>query len=1069
MKKNSSRFFKFFKITLLVVGIFFTSNVLAQDLFIGNNDITVSTVDPPMEVGNVIYNNSSKLTVNGTLIVNGNFNMDQNGALLELGEGARLIVYGNFIAHNKVNITLQKDSYLIVYGDFTKGGSSGQDLVIIDNAKIYILGNGDNWGGNFTGCGGGYDGTTTTQSDDCDFGNEEDFENNQDEFPDDLVEQLNCYDLTAISNQEVCEGAPVTFGVTEITNAAVKYEWQEKTASTDWVPVKNNPDTYTYTIPSTSVEDSGKLFRVIVRPSDSTNATCKISISRKVLLTVNALPVPVLSSNYPVCEGGDIELNSSTIPGGTYQWTGPNGFTSSVQNPVIPNASQAKAGEYSLIVTNANGCSSNPQRTNVVVNNLPVPILSSNSPVCKGGDIELNSSTIPGGTYQWTGPNGFTSSEQNPVITNASQPKAGDYSLVVKNANGCSSIISYVTISITNKSEWTGAEDTNWNNINNWSCNSLPTLSTDVTIPANLSKYPVVSTGSNAFSKNLIIETGASVTVIDNWLRITGNLTNDNNLSASAGSISFEGALAQTIPAGAFGNDRILNLNISNSAGVTSEATIEIINSLKVEAGTFYTGDGLTLISGETGTAYIDGSGTGQVFGTVTMQRYISNAFGYKYFSSPFQNSTVNDLAANFNLTNIETGFPHLYEYLENREDGKGNDLTGWQKFLDLAAPLETGLGYAINPSGVTDPLTLKVTGIVNNGLVEVTLENNDGNYTNGFNLVGNPYPSPVDWDLMAPGLTGIDNGIHFFKASADNRYTGTYVSYVDGVSTDPASGIIPSMQGFFVRVSDPDNGIYPATANLQFTNAARTGNEVSHSYYKTKNKAEVPQIRLSAGFENEENSDATVIYFRNGATPEFEKEMDAQKILNTAVNVPSLYSLSSKKEKLSINAVSSLNTEAMEIPLGISAERSGEMRLVLSEATNLFPSLHLYLKDNKRKILKDLDKDPLYTFTSQKGQINDRFVLMFSSEKLSPAEIAVAMEDFAVYNRDKEVVVKLNLPNNEEGKVILSNMSGQVLQRKSGSGKEEVRFSGIMSTGVYLVTLETGNESQTKKVIFKE
>ncbi len=90
--------------------------------------------------------------------------------------------------------------------------------------------------------------------------------------------------------------------------------------------------------------------------------------------------------------------------------------------------------------------------------------------------------------------------------------------------------------------------------------------------------------------------------------------------------------------------------------------------------------------------------------------------------------------------------------------------------------------------------------------------------------------------------------------------------------------------------------------------------------------------------------------------------------------------------------------------------------------------------------------QDPLYSFTSQKGQNNDRFVLMFSSEKLSPAEIAMAMEDFTVFNKNKEILVKLNLPNNDKGQLILSNMSGQVLQRKSGVGKEEIRFSGILS-----------------------
>ncbi|MCC8358640.1 T9SS type A sorting domain-containing protein [Salinimicrobium sediminilitoris] len=1068
MKKNSPRFINFLRIAVLWAAMFLTSFLSAQvgDLDVGKGGWVIPGGEKETYQNVTLKNNSSVLEVNGTLIVNGNLVMDGNNSQFIMGPDALVVVYGNFIAHNQVNISVS--SFLIVYGDFSQKTGSGQAEIDATNGNIYIFGEVDEKWSNFDTC-TDYEGNVSELGTEaCDYGTGDNFEDNFEDFPEEYKDAVNCYDLTSISNQEVCEGAQVIFSVAEITNAAVKYEWQEKTASTDWVVVENNPNSYSYTISNTSVEDSGKLFRVVVRPSDPTNSACKISISKKVLLTVITLPVPVVSSNSPVCEGGGIELSSSTIPGGTYQWTGPNGFTSSEQNPVIPNASQAKAGEYSLVVTNANGCSSNPQRTNVVVNNLPVPVLSSNSPVCEGSDIQLYSS-ISGGTYQWTGPNGFTSSTQNPVIPNASQAKAGDYSLVVSNASGCTSIVSHITISIINKSEWTGAEDTNWNNINNWSCNSLPTLSTNVTIPANLNKYPVVSTGSNALSKNLIIETGASVTVIDNWLRITGTLTNDNYLNASAGSISFEGASAQTIPAGAFENDRILNLNIDNSAGVTSEATIEIINSLKVEAGIFYTGNGLTLVSGETGTAYIDGSGTGQVSGTVTLQRYLSNAFGYKYFSTPFQNSTVDDLAANFDLTNSETGFPHLYEYFENRTYDEENDLTGWQKYLDLAAPLNPGTGYAINTSGATDALTLELSGIVNDGPIDVTLENNNGTYTNGFNLVGNPYPSPLDWDLMVEDLEGIDNGIHFFKASADNRYTGTYISYVDGVSTDPASGIIPSMQGFFVRVSDPDNGIYPATANLQFTNAARTGNQVSHSYYKAKNKAEVPQIRLSAGFENEENSDATVIYFRNGGTPEFEKEIDAQKILNTAVNVPSLYSLSSKKEKLSINAVSSLNTEAMEIPLGISAERSGEMRLVLSEATNLFPSLHIYLKDNKKKILKDLARDPEYSFTSQKGENNDRFVLVFSSEKLSPAEIAMAMEDFAVFNENKEFVVRLNLPYYEEGKVILSNMSGQVIQSKSGSGKEEVRFSGITASGMYLVTLTTENESQTKKVIIKE
>ncbi len=278
----------------------------------------------------------------------------------------------------------------------------------------------------------------------------------------------------------------------------------------------------------------------------------------------------------------------------------------------------------------------------------------------------------------------------------------------------------------------------------------LPTLGIDVLIPQGLGNYPELNTGAtNALARKLTIETGASVLINGNSIRMAGDLLNFGVLDVTNGNISFEGTTAQNIPPGAFKDDNVLNLNINNPAGVTSQANIRILNSLKVEAGFMDTGNSLLLVSNASGTAYIDGSGAGQVSGTVTMQRYLSNAFGYKYFSTPFQNSTVADLAANFELTDSETGFPHLYEYIEDREDVNGNDLTGWQKYLDLAAPLNPGLGYAINPSGVPDTLTLELSGIVNNGPINVTLENNKGKYTNGFNLVGNPYPSPIDWNIM--------------------------------------------------------------------------------------------------------------------------------------------------------------------------------------------------------------------------------------------------------------------------------------------------------------------------------
>lgn len=659
----------------------------------------------------------------------------------------------------------------------------------------------------------------------------------------------------------------------------------------------------------------------------------------------------------------------------------------------------------------------------------------------------------------------------------ASAPASVSYEFAITSINPTNSAdVNSISNAFVVKTEniWTGAVSNIWNEKGNWECNLLPTKYTDVVIPSGLVNYPTINAGANALARDLIIETGASVIVDNNWLRIAGDLQNSGVLNAGNGSISFEGSSAQTIPIGAFESNSILNLNIDNLAGVTSETTVEIINSLKVTSGIFETGSDLTLISNAPGTAFIDGSGGGQITGTVKMQRFLDNGFGYKYFSTPFQTTKVGDFSTFMDLTApAPSGFPHFYEYKENREDPDGNDLTGWQVFTQSENILNIGEGYALNISGTTAPVTIEILGEVNNGLVNIDLQNNNGKYTNGFNLIGNPYPSPIDWDLMVPDLVGIDNAIYFFTAGSydatdeNSRYKGTYSSYVNEVYTNATTSIIPSMQGFFVRVSDPADNVYPATATLSFTNAVRTGNEVNQEFYKSKSKPAKPQIRLTAGFANEKASDAAVIYFNDGASTEFESDLDAFKLLNTAVEVPSLYSLTQTQQKLSINAVNSANTR--EVPLGINTEMSGKMSIKLADVQNIFPSVHIYLKDQKNKIVHNLSEHPEYSFTSKKGESNDRFVLLLSSEKFSAAEMDLAVEPVSVYSEKGEILVKLNLPSNTFGTITINNISGQILQKKSAKEKEEIRFNGIPAPGIYFVSLEWENERITKKILLKK
>jgi gliding motility-associated-like protein len=132
---------------------------------------------------------------------------------------------------------------------------------------------------------------------------------------------------------------------------------------------------------------------------------------------------PTALNNSALCSGATLNLTSSTSTTGTlsYNWTGPNGFTSNVQNPSIPSVSTAYSGTYSVTVSQ-NGCTSPAGTTNVIINETPAtPTASSNSPVCSGNALTLSASTtstMPV-TWSWSGPNSYTSSNQNPQVSAA--------------------------------------------------------------------------------------------------------------------------------------------------------------------------------------------------------------------------------------------------------------------------------------------------------------------------------------------------------------------------------------------------------------------------------------------------------------------------------------------------------------------------------------------------------------------------------------------------------------------------------------------------------------------------
>ncbi|MEI7936106.1 MAG: Ig-like domain-containing protein [Verrucomicrobiota bacterium] len=84
-------------------------------------------------------------------------------------------------------------------------------------------------------------------------------------------------------------------------------------------------------------------------------------------------PTPTAGSDSPVCAGTTLHLTNSTLSGATYAWTGPDGFTSSAQNPTVVAATTAASGTYSVTAT-VGGCTSAPGATTVTVNALPTGV-----------------------------------------------------------------------------------------------------------------------------------------------------------------------------------------------------------------------------------------------------------------------------------------------------------------------------------------------------------------------------------------------------------------------------------------------------------------------------------------------------------------------------------------------------------------------------------------------------------------------------------------------------------------------------------------------------------------------
>jgi gliding motility-associated-like protein len=401
---------------------------------------------------------------------------------------------------------------------------------------------------------------------------------------------VNALPLASASNASgavYCSGQTISL----VSAGGSGYSW---TGPSGFTSIQQNP-----AITSSVVGMSGT-YTVTVTDNNGCTATAST------LVTVDQTsPAPTASAlSNSICEGEDLIFSASSQGATTYAWTGPNGFSSALQNPAILNSSTVQSGTY--IVTAAIGnCTSTGTSVNVTVNPNPAAAAGiSSAVICSGTSVSLTSS---GGTsYNWTGPASYTSAAQNPVIANTIVSNSGIYTVTVSNAAGCTDSASVsLTVDQTPPAPTTsaaatticegqdivlsassaGASSYSWNGPDGF-ISGLQNPSINAAGPLASGNYTVIASAGNCFS------TAATVTVTVYALPVASALVSSNTFcsgtsvtlnSTGGGNYSWTGPSgftsslqAPVISSSVTNNTGTYTVTVTNSAGCSDSATVSV-------------------------------------------------------------------------------------------------------------------------------------------------------------------------------------------------------------------------------------------------------------------------------------------------------------------------------------------------------------------------------------------------------------------------------------------------------------------------------------------------------------
>lgn len=780
--------------------------------------------------------------------------------------------------------------------------------------------------------------------------------------------------------------------------------------------------------------------------------------------TTNELNNLIVNSSGAVTLDKDITVNGNVdLLGSTF---GANGFDVTLTSPsgTWTRNGGGFAGGSGILTIAGNiiivAPSSPPNYTNITVNNgasLTFPVGALNI----GGNI-VNNGTINPGTST-TNFNGNTTISGSSTTT---------FNNIVINGSGTLTAPSATPLGIAGNFLNTGTFNHN---------NGTVVFSGTTAI--------VGTSASNFFHVN-ITGTLTGPTILP--LGIAGDLTNNGTFNHNNGTIFFTGTVAaQTVSGSAL---VVNNIRVSNpiSPGVRINNTVRLNGVCTLLPGAYFsaqgTGSGVFIISSSSQTAggrIAALPNPNNFTGQVTVERYVHGKTGgdYRYISMPittnanvgvwrnsmyvtgnFSDRSTN--ADNANINNAGNTNPSVYTYNSATQAYVGVSGGGG---LTTATAVSSRVGYSVYDFN-NGPVTIAYRGLLEKGDVPITISGTAGRY----NLVPNPYPSPIDWENVTK--TNVTDAMYL---RIDNN---VYTSYVGGVATNPPfvgwSGEIATGQAFFVVSSG-------SGSTFTLNEASKSNN----AFYFLREQSPRDYFRIKVQSSNDAY-DEVVIRFAEDATDQFDPDYDAPKMWNggelfpfSATNpyVNMAAYLSAPEDAYSINTIGLL-TEAKIVRLTVSDLAAGKNTLTFTDLDKLTKSYNIVLVDNYLKYEYDVADGYEHEFIvddNAQSSGSTRFHLRINGTKASNLITANEGELFGgakIY--PNPVIDKLNIELSaaQESSLksieLVSMLGVPVVHSERNKellnpGIKTIDMSGL-SGGVYLLNIRCGETVRTIRVLKK-